>query len=82
MASECDNEETADSVETKAADIDDNTETVSSVSELIPRHNAVSAIWQFFLVSSLLIIKLGMTRLANTAILKHISSHFISSSQI
>ena len=48
MASECDNEETADSVETKAANIDDKTETMSSVSELIPRHNAISAIWQFF----------------------------------
>jgi len=69
MASECDNEETVDSVETEEADIDDKTETVSSVSELIPRHNAISAIWQFFLVSSLLIIKLGMTRFADTAIL-------------
>ena len=55
-----------------------------SISELIPHHNAVSGFPPSgsFLVSSLLIIKRGMTQFADTAILKHLSSHFISSSQI
>ena len=48
MASECDNEETANIVETEAADSDDRTKTVSRVSEIIPHHNAVFAIWQLF----------------------------------
>jgi len=47
MAAECDNEETADIVETEA-DSDDKTKAVSSISELTPHHNAVSDLWQFF----------------------------------
>ena len=35
-----------------------------------------------FFVSNLLIMKLGMTRVSKTAILKHMSSHFISFLQI
>jgi len=47
MTSEYDNEETGDIVESEAADSDDKTKTVSSVSELILRHNAVSGIFWF-----------------------------------
>ena len=47
MTSEYDNEETGDIVESETADSDDKTKTVSSVSELIPRHNAVSGIFWF-----------------------------------
>ena len=46
MASDCDNEETADIVETETADCDDKTKSVSSASELIPCHNAVSSLSQ------------------------------------
>jgi len=64
MASECGNEETADIVETEAADSDNKTKSVSIASELIPSHNAVSAIWQVFSCKPRLIIKPGMIQFA------------------
>jgi len=81
MASECNNKETSDIVETETADSDEKTKTV------IAFLNLFHSIMLFppsgtFLVSSLLITKPGMTRFADNAILKHMSSHFISFSQI
>jgi len=86
MASECNNTETSDIVETETADrsyiVTKKTKTVIAFLNLFHSIMLFPPSGSFFLVSSLLIVKPGIAQFADTAILKQMSSHFISISQI